>query len=160
MELVWDLHELTDFGDNLKSLGSAFDPHLQNAAKEIAKVLLQHMRKLTPKDKTSQLINGWNGNSFLVRGVTNGYEVEIVNTAEYAKWVNDGHKAYNQFGGPYPIHPENRVKVSSPHQWQKGDPTYYVFGHFFVERGIVQLNNTDKIEKIIMKELQKWWDSI
>ena len=158
MKLVWDLHELTDFGDNLKSFGSAFNPHIQKAAKEIAKVLLKYMRELTPEDKTGKLITGWNGNSFLVKGVPNGYEVEIVNTTEYATPVNDGHEAHNQFGGPYVV--KNRVKVTSPYQWQKGDPTYYVFGHFFVERGILQLNNTDKVEQLIMKELQKWWDSI
>jgi hypothetical protein len=158
MKISWDFHELNDFGDNLQSLGSAFDTHIQRAAKEIAKVLLKYMKGLTPRGKTNELINGWNGNAFVVKGVTNGYEVEIVNKAEYAAWVNDGHKAYNQFGGPYPI--RKRVKVTSPHQWQKGSPKYYVFGHFFVERGIVQLNNTQEIELIIMGELQKWWRKI
>ena len=160
MNLVWDLHELTDFGDNLKSLGSAFNPQLQKAAREIARVLLRYMRERTPRGKTGKLISGWNGNSFLVRGVANGYEVKIVNTTPYARAVNDGHMAYNQFGGPYPINPDNRIKVPSPHPWQTGDPTYYVFGHFFVERSILRLANTDEIERIIMKELQKWWDSI
>ena len=158
MKLDWDFKELFDFGDNLKSLGSAFDEHLQRATKDIARVLLEHIKNLTPIDETGKLIEGWNGNAFVVKGVDKGYEVEIVNTTEYAAWVNDGHKAYNQLGGPYPI--KRRVKITSPKQWQKGSPTYYVFGHFFVERGILQLNDTDKIEQIIMRELQKWWDSI
>lgn len=158
MKLQWDFKELNDFADNLKSLGSAFDPHLERATKEIAQALLKHMRQLTPRDKTGQLIQGWNGNAFVVKPTTDGYEVEIVNSAEYAAWVNDGHKAYNQFGGPYPI--RKRVKVTSPHKWQRGSPTYYVYGHFFVERGILQLSNTTQIEQIIMKELKKWWKSV
>lgn len=158
MKLEWDFKELNDFADNLKSFGSAFNPHLERATKEIARALLKHMRNLTPIDKTGQLIQGWDGNAFLVKAVTNGFEVDIVNSAEYAAWVNDGHKAYNQFGGPYKIH--SRVKVTSPHQWQKGSPTYYVFGHFFVERGILQLDNTDQIERIIYKHLQNWWKGL
>ena len=158
MKIDWDLSELFDFGDNLSGLTSVFDEHLQRATKEIAEVLLQYIKGLTPKDETGKLIDGWNGNAFLVTPVANGYEVEIVNKTEYAAWVNDGHKAYNQFGGPYPI--RNRVKVVSPYQWQQGSPKYYVFGHFFVERGIEQLNNTKEIEQIIMQELQKWWDSV
>ena len=158
MKISWDLSELTNFGDNLKSLGSAFDTHLQTATKEIAKVLLRYMQGLTPTDKTRQLVNGWNGNAFVVKPLPEGYMVEIVNKAEYAAWVNDGHKAYNQFGGPYQI--RKRVKVTSPHQWQKGNATYYVYGHFFVERGILQLLNTNEIEKLVMKELKKWWDKL
>lgn len=155
MRIEWDFEEITDFANNLKSFGSVFTPHLERATKEIARVLWKHMRNLTPIDKTGQLIRGWDGNAFLVKSTVNGYEVEIVNTAEYAAWVNNGHQAYNQFGGPYLI--RKRVKVISPHQWQSGDPTYHVFGHFFVERGILRLYNTDQIERIIYKHLQNWW---
>lgn len=158
MKVTWDFKELNDFADNLSGFGSSFNPHIKKAAQEIAKALLVDMKRFTPRDKTGKLIAGWNGNAFLVKGTPNGYEVEIVNKAEYALWVNDGHKAYNQFGGPYPI--QHRVKVISPHKWQRGNPTYHVFGHFFVERGILQLSNSDKIEQIIMKELQKWWRSV
>jgi hypothetical protein len=158
MKIEWDFKELTDFGDNLKSFSSVFDKNLQRATKEIAHTLLQYMRELTPRDKKGKLIDGWNGQAFLVKPTSNGYEVELVNKTEYASWVNDGHRAFNQYGGPYKIH--NRVKVTSPHPWQKGSPTYYVFGHFFVERGILQLCNTDQIEKIVYKHLQNWWKGL
>ena len=157
MRLEWDFKEFTDFANNLTNW-SRFEREMQFAAKEIAGVLLRTIKTLTPTDKTWQLINGWNGNDLAVRKVTNGFEVVLVNKCEYATWVNDGHKAYNQYGGPYEIH--NRVKVKSPHKWQKGNPTYYVFGHFFVERGILQLDNTQQVEEIIMKKLQKWWESV
>ena len=87
-----------------------------------------------------------------------GFEVLIVNKTPYALAVNDGHKVYNQYGGAYPV--KNRIKVTSPHVWQQGDATYYVFGHFFVERSIFKLTETNQVEQIIMKELEKWWNSV
>lgn len=170
MKLEWDLHELTDFGADLKGFGSAFNPHIKQALQEIARALLKAIKSFTPVGDTYQLMSGWDGNDFAIKPVTNGYEVLLVNTDEKALWVNDGHKARNQYGGPYPIHEEvsigpfgklqGRIRVTKPHQWQQGDKTYYVFGHFFVERGILQLSNTQQIEQIIMKKLQKWWNGI
>ena len=157
MKIEWELKELYDFGDNLISLGSVFDKHMQEATKRLAKALLTWMKEFTPTD-SYELINGWAGNNFAVRGTETGYEVLIVNKTPYATAVNDGHKAYNQYGGAYPI--KRRIQVRSPHQWQQGDPTWYVFGHFFVERGILRLSSTSEIEQIILDELQKWWDSL
>ena len=157
MKIEWDFSELSKFADNLSNLNK-FEREMKFATKEIASALLTTLKEFTPVGDTYQLVNGWNGNDLAVKQVEGGFEVLIVNADEKALWVNDGHKAYNQFGGPYPI--RNRVKVTSPHQWQKGDSTYYVFGHFFVERSILEIGNTNQIEEIIMKKLQKWWDSV
>lgn len=157
MKIEWDVSELIDFANHLSDT-SKFDREMRFAAKEIASVLLKAIKTFTPVGDTYQLVNGWNGNDFAIKVVDGGFEVLLVNTDEKALWVNDGHKAYNQFGGPYPI--RHRVKVTSAHQWQKGNPSYYVFGHFFVERGILQLNNTKQVEQIIMNKLKKWWDSV
>ena len=157
MKIKWDFSELTEFADNLSNI-SKFEREMQFAVKELASVLLKTIKTLTPVGDTYQLVNGWNGNDFAVRQVEGGFEVLLVNTDSKALWVNDGHRAFNQFGGPYPI--KRRIKVSSPYQWQKGSTTYYVFGHFFVERGILQLTNTQQVEQIIMKKMQKWWDSL
>lgn len=156
MEIKWDLTELHDFADRLASF-SEFEKFAERATKEIAKALLKRMKSLTPVD-SYDLINGWDGNKFAVTNTKDGYEVLIVNKTPYALAVNDGHRAFNQYGGPYPI--KHRVQVRSPHQWQKGDQTWYVFGHFFVERGIVQLAHTNEIESIIMRELRRWWESV
>lgn len=156
MKLEWDFRELTKFADNLERI-SGLETHMKKATKDIAKALLKHMKAYTPVDE-HQLIHGWDGNHFVVTEKGDGFEVLIVNTTPYALAVNDGHKAYNQFGGPYPI--KRRIKVRSPHRWQKGDATFYVFGHFFVERGILQITTTDEVEKIIMRELQRWWRSV
>lgn len=155
MKIEYDLRELVEFANNLTN--SELQKTFKRITKDIAKALLKRMKGLTPVDEYD-LINGWDGNKFLVRSVGDGYEVSIVNKTPYALYVNDGHKVFNQYGGAYPI--KRRVQVRSPHQWQQGDATYYVFGHFFVERGILTLNNTNEIESIIMRELEKWWDSI
>lgn len=156
MKPIWDFHEWTDFANNLKK-GSLLEAHIKQASKDISKVLLKWIKTYTPVE-SSELIQGWDGNNFLVTKNGTGFEVLLVNRTPYALYVNDGHRSYNQCGGPYKI--KKRVKVKSPHQWQDGDPTWYVFGHFFVERGILQLSNTKQIESIIMRELRKWWDSV
>ena len=153
MKLDWDLTELTEFADRLSEL-PRFEKAMEKAAKEISKALLTWMKTYTPVD-TYELINGWNGNKFVVTKKDNGFEVLIVNKTPYALYVNDGHKSYNQFGGPYKV--KKRIQVRSPHQWQSGDPTYYVFGHFFVERGIIRLKKTEEVEKLIFEQLEKWW---
>ena len=156
MKFEFDCSELTNFANELKNT-SKFDKSMKNTAKEISKVLLKRMKSLTPVDEYD-LINGWDGNKFVVTKNGDSYEVLIVNKTPYALYVNDGHMAYNQHGGPYPI--KRRIQVRSPQPWQQGDATYYVFGHFFVERGILQLNNTREVENLIMRELEKWWDSV
>lgn len=157
MKLEWDFGELIEFVNNLNNTDK-FERQMKFAAKELASELLKMIKSFTPTGDTYQLIAGWNGNDFAVKKVSNGFEVLLVNTDEKAGWVNDGHKAYNQYGGPYKIH--TRVKVKSPYQWQKGSQNMFVFGHFFVERGILQFTNTQQIEQIIMQKLQKWWDSV
>lgn len=156
MKLQWDFSELTDFVNNLNDF-SKFEKTIQIAVKRLAEELLKRMKELTPIEEGT-LISGWDGNDFVVTKKDGGFEVLIVNKAPYALAVNDGHMAYNQYGGPYPI--KNRIKVTSPHSWQQGNATYYVFGHFFVERGILLLTESAEIERIIMNELKKWWDSV
>lgn len=166
MNFDFDFKEIYDFADRLGDW-STFEKHAKRLTQDISKALLKRMKSLTPVDEYT-LINGWDGNDFAVREVDNGYEVLIVNKTPYALAVNDGHKSYNQYGGAYPIKPynphgawgkpEGRIQVRSPHKWQKGDATWYVFGHFFVERGIVHLTDTKEIEAIIYKELEKWWE--
>ena len=138
---------------------TVFKNVFKRITREIAKALLRRMKQYTPVGDTYELINGWNGNQFVVTERNGGYEVLIVNRDEKAIWVNDGHRVRNSKEGNY-LQVKHRVQVRSPHQWQNPVSDYYVFGHFFVERGIIQLKNTHEIEAIIMRELQKWWDSV
>ena len=154
MELEIDFNEFKQFANRLGNLGK-FEQCAERIVRDISKALLKQMKSLTPVDEYD-LINGWDGNKFAVIKRENGCEVLIINKTPYALHVNDGHKAYNQYGGPYPI--KNRRQVRIPHKWQEGDSTYYVFGHFFVERGIARLTETKQVEEIIMRELEKWWE--
>lgn len=156
MKFQWDFSEVTQWATRLVDV-NRFNECCERITKEIAKALLKQMRSLTPVGEYT-LIHGWDDNKFVVTKKDNGFEVLIVNKTPYALAVNDGHKAFNQNGGPYPI--KHRVQVRSPHQWQQGDATWYVFGHFFVERGILRMTDTMEVEQIIMRELKKWWDSI
>ena len=157
MNIEWDFDELVKFSDNL--ISGNLENTFREITKKISRVLLDHIKGFTPIDKTGKLINGWNGNAFVVIPMGDGFKVEIVNKAEYATWVNDGHRVRNRPNGEY-LQVHRRVKVPTPHKWQKPVSDYYVFGHFFVERGILQLTNTKQIEEIIMQELQTWWMSV
>lgn len=155
MKFEWDLHELTDFAQRLEDT-ARFEKDMADATKRLAKALLKWMKEYTPVDEY-ELVNGWNGNHFAVTKRNNGFEVLIVNKTPYALYVNDGHRVRNRKDGPYyPV--KRRIQVRSPHQWQDPVSEWYVFGHFFVERGIVRLTSTKEIEQILMSELQKWWE--
>lgn len=155
MKAEWDFSELYEFANRLSNT-KQFNEFAERAIKEISKALLKWMKSYTPVD-SYELINGWDDASkIVVTKKDNGFEVLLINKTEYALPVNDGHKAYNQYGGPYPI--KKRVQVRTPHKWQTGDGTWYVFGHFFVERGIDRLVETTQIEEIIYGELQKWFE--
>lgn len=158
MKLEWDFSELTEFANNLANV-SKLDKAMQDAAKRLSKALLKWMKSYTPVGDTYELVNGWNGNNFAVKKVNNGFEVLIVNKDEKALWVNDGHRVRNRKDGPY-LKVHRRIQVPKAHQWQTDASDLYVFGHFFVERGILRMTENTEIESIIMQELQKWWDSV
>lgn len=157
MKLQWDFSELIKFADNLTEF-QKLEKAMQAATKRLAEELLRQMKELTPVEEGT-LISGWNGNNFVVTKKDGGFEVLIVNKTPYALAVNDGHRVRNRKDGEY-YQVKRRVKVPSAYKWQDPVSNWYVFGHFFVERGILKLTETTKIEQIIMNELKKWWDSV
>ena len=156
MNIEWDFSELIKFADNLQN--SKLDETFERITKDIAKALLKRIKGFTPV-QDYDLINAWDKNKFLVTGTKTGYEILLVNNIEYATWVNDGHR--------------QRPGRFIPGYW-KGTRFYYdpnedggmilkkswVKGRFFVEKGIVSLSSVAEIEGIIMRELQKWWESV
>lgn len=143
MKLQWDFSELTNFATRLNDT-YGIETALMTATKEVAKVLHQYLLVQTPI-KTGNLRKMWSaGNNlkFTVTKVNGGFEVTFVNEARanakngfmYGLAVNDGHKTPGGGG--------------------------WVMGRFFVERAILQTASSTQIENIIMRELQKWWDSI
>lgn len=135
----WDFKELVDFAGRLQN-GYAFDTAIMTAAQNITKVLHQYLLAQTPVD-TGNLRKMWSAGDnlqFTVEVVNGGYQVTLINLAQndkgfrYGLAVNDGHKS------PY--------------------GSGWVMGRFFVEKSILQTE--PKVEQIIMRELQKWWDSV
>lgn len=142
MKLEFDFKELTDFAYRLSNHHN-LETTLMTATKEVAKVLHRYLLIQTPV-KTGNLRKMWSAGEnlkFTVHRIGSGFEVTFINTARantedgfmYGVAVNDGHRTPS--GG-------------------------WVMGRFFVERAILQTANSTQIESIIMRELQKWWDSI
>ena len=141
MKIQWDFSELTDFAERLGDT-HRLNTALMTVTKEVARVLHQYLLIQTPI-VTGNLRKMWSAGdnlAFTVEKVNNGFQVTFINLAQtdkgfrYGLAVNDGHKTP---GG-----------------------TGWVMGRFFVERSILQTANSTQIEQIIMRELQKWWDSV
>jgi hypothetical protein len=140
MKVQFDFSELNAFAENLKD-SYKIETTLMTATQNIARVLHQHLLEQTPV-KTGNLRKMWSAGDnllFTVDRVDGGFQVTLINSARanskdgfmYGIAVNDGHKTPN--GG-------------------------WVMGRFFVENSIDL--TYPKVEQIIMKELEKWWDSV
>lgn len=139
MKLEWDFSEWVRFANNLES-GYGFDTAMMTATQNIARVLHKYLLIHTPV-LTGNLRKMWSAGdnlAFTVEPIDNGYQVTLINIAQnekgeqYGRWVNDGHNTPSGNG--------------------------WVMGRFFVEKSVLQ--TTEKVEQIIMNELQKWWDSV
>ena len=142
MKLDFDLRELTEFGNRLQ--GYNIETTLMTITQRIARVLHKYLLVQTPV-KTGNLRKMWSaGNNlmFTVVPIGTGYEVTFYNEARansskgfmYGLAVNDGHNTPGGGG--------------------------WVMGRFFVEKAILQTKNSGQIERIIMQELTKWWNSL
>lgn len=158
MSLKWDFSEFNEFADRLSNVAK-FKSYIEEATDEIAKVLLEMLRKYTPV-KSGNLRSGWNANYTIVQTAT-GFQVKLTNKATNAKGyqygydVNDGHYSYNQYnvgGSPY------EVKHRTPKIYTvegANTSSTYVFGHFFVEKAVVETRGL--LDSIIYAQLEKWF---
>lgn len=139
MKLDFDCSELTRFADELQFTSYSLETALMTATQEIAKVLHKYLLAQTPID-TGNLRKMWSAGDnllFTVKKVDGGFEVTLINAARansadgfmYGLAVNDGHRTPSGAG--------------------------WVMGRFFVEKSI--LLTEPQVERIVMKELQKWW---
>ena len=146
MKFEWDLSELTEFAENL-SYG--LDTALMTATQEIAKVLHKQLLIQTPVD-TGNLRKMWSAGDnlfFTVERVNNGFQVTLVNKARSGKDARSDDETTGFMYG---------LAVNDGHKTPDG--TGWVMGRFFVEKSIIQ--TVPKTEQIIMRELQKWWESV
>ena len=147
---TFDFSELVDFGNNLVT---TFDDCATDATRKLAKALYDRLKQKTPK-KTGELRSGWDksGNlAFRVQRDADGFFVELKNETEYANWVNYGHHSYNQFGGPYV------VKNRTVKYYQGNSAATFVYGHFFVEKSILELEESKAVKKIVDRCLTEWF---
>lgn len=155
MKLRWDFHELYDFGDRITDIDK-FEDVCKTVTIQLTKELQEMLFNKTPV-KTGQLAAGWGGSenySYKIKERKNGYEVELINRVPYALYVNDGHYSHNQFnkgGDPYV------VKHRTVPYYQGNSEATFVFGRFFVEKSILELENNYKLNAILFKELEKWF---
>lgn len=147
---------LYEWGENLSDT-TRFVDATEDMTREMAETLLEIIRAMTPTE-TGRLVAGWDGNDFLIENTDTGYSISLVNTVPYANAVNNGHMVYNQYGGPWEV--KKRVKVPVPHEMQADKSSYFVYGHFFVERSILMLENSTIAEKILRKHLEQWWEDL
>lgn len=162
MKFEWDFTELVRFSNNLEN--DSFKDWMKTATEEIARVLLETIKRKTPV-VTGELLQGWSDNNIgsLIKVRSNGYEVILVNKVEYASAVNNGHYSYNQYnkgGKPYIV--RNRtVPYDGKFGGNYPNADTYVFGRFFVEKSIFELSESKSIiEGIIMEHLQDWWSGV
>jgi hypothetical protein len=136
MKLEWDFHEFNDFAKRLQDKHE-LETALMTATQNVARVLHKHLLLNTPI-VTGNLRKMWSaGNNlyFEVKDLGDGYEVTFINAAQnngfmYGVSVNDGHRTTS--GG-------------------------WVMGRFFVEKSIIQVGESQRLENLVYKELQKWW---
>lgn len=155
MKIEYDYKELHNFTEKLRN-HEKFEKMAMDATRELAVIFHTVLKKNTPVD-TGKLKAGWDGDNlqYKVEKVDGGYEVTFTNKVEYAYWVNYGHMSFNQFGGPYEV--KNRVKVKKAKEWQKDPSSLFVYGHFFVEQSVLDMEQAN-LEKTLYKELEKWFE--
>ena len=155
MKLKWDIKEWVDFGNRLGDVDK-FDDRMKDAVREISKKLHTMLIRNTPVDfGTLQAFWRTDENyAYTVEQTSNGFMVTLYNRAQYATWVNDGHR--------------QRPGRFIPGYWEgnhfRYDPTAdggmvlkrsWVQGRFFVEKSIVETEST--MEKYIETQLNNWW---
>lgn len=152
MRVEWDFSELYRFADNLTESYER-ETAIMTATQNIARELHNNLLKFTPVD-TGNLRKMWSAGenlNFTVTPVDNGYEVVLINKATNKRGVDDSQIRGEGNGFMYGL------AVNDGHKTQSGG---WVMGKFFVEKSIIQLRETKRLETIIYKELQKWWSGV
>jgi hypothetical protein len=150
MKLKWDFHELYEFNKRLSDSSYELETALMTITREIAKVLHSNLIRNTPID-TGNLRKMWSAGEnlkFTVTPMVNGYEVVLINEAVNKQNVSNSKLRESGNGFMY------GVAVNDGHKTPTGG---WVMGKFFVEKSIVQTENSSQLQKIIYRELEKWF---
>lgn len=159
MKFTFDFEEVNEFYKQVSDY-NVFRKYMRRSARLVANYMRVLLKEKTPRGETGELIRGWDDSSAIkVNPVKDGFNVTLLNKDPKAAWVNDGHRVRNRPDGPY-LQVKRRVKVPSPYPWQADKSDWYVFGHFFVERAIIQAENSNIVEDIIFEQVQQWWEDV
>lgn len=123
---------------------------IKRTLEKLATSFLKDVKKRTPK-KTGKLRNQWDidNASVVVHEDAKGYYVMLVNTTEYAEWVEKGHYSYNQYGGAYTV--KNRTV---PYFDGNSAPTF-VYGVFYLKKTEIEYNQ-GKLDTLVSREFNRW----
>lgn len=147
-----DISELENFIDDFSELREQFDDEIKHTIKVVAREFIYDVIKRTPK-KTSNLRKHWLEDNVALHVETKGdeYCVYLVNKAEYASYVEQGHYSYNQFnvgGEPY------IVKNRTVEYYEGNNAPTFVYGVFYLKKTEIDYKK-DKMETIVSREISK-----
>ncbi len=144
MHIEIDASDLTKLQKNLSGLIDN-DDWIRQAIVESCELMLKDLIESTPVD-TGRLKEQWlkDNPKIVVRDTSDGWTVDLVNTTEYASWVEKGHFSYNQYGGPWPV---KNAKVPDSSGW--------VYGRFFV-RKTENIWQNGKLDANLSSRLNEW----
>lgn len=99
MSVKVDLKQLKQLQKDFDKLADSADEIIQRCAKELAARLLAKVIKRTPVD-SGTLRRAWTieNKDFKVRQVGSIYEIEVINSTEYAPYVEFGHRTASKRG--------------------------------------------------------------
>lgn len=148
-EFEIDTSELEDFAERFKELTEP-DLGIRLALEQVSRSYLNDLKRATPVD-TGKLKKQWDIDNIGVQAKTtsDGWEITLINTTEYASYVEKGHHSYNQFGGPYVI--KNRTV---PYFDGESGATF-VYGRFFV-RKTENVWNEGKLDRSLQNRIGRW----
>ena len=129
VENGWD-----EYTQHLISVSERYETVLRDKFTKIARKYLSDLKKNTPV-KTGKLKKQWDEDNVKINVIptAKGYYIELVNTTEYASWVEKGHESYNQYGGSYG----------------------WVMGRFYV-RKTENLWKNGKLDTELKNQFEKW----
>ena len=156
MKLVWDNADLLKFQSRLQST-TKLKEAVSKGTKEIARKLHTMLIRYTPVDFGTLKAFWQTEENYAYTIVDKGssFEITLYNRAQYATWVNDGHRQRpGRFipgywsGNHFRYDPNADGGMVLKQSW--------VQGRFFVEKSIVAVDG--KVESLLYKELEKWWE--
>lgn len=137
IQISVDNDELEQFAQSFKSrVIDNWEQVVKNSLLQCAELYLQDVIRATPVD-TGKMKRQWRKDNkqlaVKIKEVSGGYQIELVNTTEYASWVEKGHESYNQFGGSYG----------------------WVMGRFFV-KNTENIWQNGKLDKTMQRRINDW----